>query len=472
MSSYEQVLEIFKQQEETISAQDERLFHLEENLARRVLDLDDLGWTRIDGRTDDSNGIPLDKLHNITEKLQDMAAMHPLSKRGAQLRHAYVFGRGVNFEGLQPKTEALINNVYNQAALFSVQAHESNNLALFTDGNLFVIRNKDNILTTVPINQIQGVITDPEDASKIRYFKRVWSIPGTNGQAERKEKWYPLARYKNTIVGRGKRNGGLPKSFLGDGGKRIPVEQDSVMYFHSTQRQVGWTFGVPDSLAGSVWIQSYSKYLANNSALNEALTQIAWQIQSATKRGSGNAGAAISQAGGPGGTAITGMGNMLSSVGVPSAQVNFNNGQPLAALVAASFGVPVIALLSSPGATGGSYGAAQTLSDPSIKGFQAVQDSWTVFYLEILSDMGSPNAEVSFPSLEQDPTYREVQSIVVSTEAGLVHQDEARAKVLDLLDIKSLHESLPELNPNFKAPAQGVSGTVPGGFDQDTSHED
>src|SRR5690606_6645697 len=123
--------------------------------------------------------------------------------RGAQLRHAYVFGRGIEFSNLEPRTESAIANLYNQAALFSVQAHETNNLEKFCAGNLFVVRNElTNVCTTVPIEQIKDAITDPDDSSSIRYILREW--PDVNG-TDKKQKWYPLARYKKSQVGRGKR---------------------------------------------------------------------------------------------------------------------------------------------------------------------------------------------------------------------------------------------------------------------------
>lgn len=444
---------------------------IRESVDLRALQLEDIGWVCLEGQEGDT-GLSLGTLHDLSEKLRDQAAMNPLHKRGAQLRQVYVFGRGIDFTGLTPKTEDIIANPYNKSALFSSQAYETNNLALFTDGNLFIIRDeKTNTLTVVPIKQISSVITDPDDSSKIRYIKRSWSDGETN-----KERWYPLARYKKTKVGRGIRTGGINKTITSKGSKPIPVAQDQVMYHHSTQRQTGWMFGVPDSLAASVWAIAYSNYLTDDATLVKALSQFAWSVTTANKTGRDNASVQVATPG-VGGTSIMGSNNALGSVGVPSAQVNFNNGQPLAAMVATSFGVPVIALLSSPGATGGSYGAATTLDEPTVKGMASIQDSWVILYEEILSDMGSPKVETTFPNINQDPTYRETQSIGLAYSDGRLHQDEARAATLKALDVKQLHEELPEpdefnaggtkndtTNPS---PSQGNSGSTPGGVNQD-----
>ena len=450
---------------------------ISESLAHKLLALEDIGWTKLSGQADDSSGLTLETLHDLIPNLRDMAAANPLHKRGAQLRHAYVFGRGINFTGVDtPRVKNAMSNLYNKNTLFNVQAYTTLNLAKFTDGNVFVVRDETtNVFVAVPIQQISAVITDPDDASKVRYFRRTWSSNGTE-----KTLWYPLARYKKSQVGRGKRGGKINKTITVSG-RVEKVAQTEVMYHEASNRQTGWTFGIPDSLAASVWTVAYSEYLSDNSALVKALQQIAWTVQSATKKSAANAAVAVAQPG-VGGTAVLGGGNMLASAGVPSAQVNMNNGQPLAAMVATSLAVPVIALLSSPGATGGSYGAATTLDEPTLKGMTTVQEEWKGFYEEILTDIGATNPEVSFPNISQDPIYRELQSLSVAYTSGAIHQDEYREAVLALADIKSLHDGPPkpdEFNAGTDpsdgtdpAPRQGNAGAVAGGVEQDDTNHD
>lgn len=443
---------------------------LEESLAARLISLEDVGWTSIFGgpQPDEDSGPTVEQLHDVIEKLRPEAATNPLHIRGAQLRHSYVFGRGVYFTGLDPKIQDLIDNPYNQQALFSVQAYETNNKTLFTDGNLVVLRDeKTNVLTIIPFTQIVAVGTDPDDNAKIRYIKRAWTSNGTN-----KELWYPLARFKNSRVGRGKRKaqtGGILKTFT-YGGKSTRVSQDSVIYVHTANRQSGWTFGLPDSLGAFVWSAAYKGYLSDNAVLVKALSQLAFKVNASTKTGADTAAASIKVAG-TGGTAVVGNGTDVTAVS-RGADVNFNNGQPLAAMVATSLGVPVIALLSSPGATGGSYGAATTLDTPTIKGMKAIQDSWVTLYVEILSDMGAARPLVWFPNISQDETYREVQSLVTAYEAGAINQAEFREAVLDLLDVKKLSDELPIAPEKQTLSAQGKTGSVPGGQDQNNGNHD
>ena len=158
-------------------------------------------------------------------------------------------------------------------------------------------------------------------------------------------------------------------------------------------------------------------------------------------------------------------------------------------MVATSFGVPVIALLSSPGATGGSYGAATTLDEPTLKGMKAEQDTYKLFLQELLEDMGSPDAEVSFPNISQDPTYRELQSLAQAYATGAISQQEYRDATLQLLDVTKIDDTLPKpdafnagvdkqaeaeatAQASNPVPSQGNSGAVAGGNDQgDTNHD-
>lgn len=442
---------------------------LKESFQTRALELENIGWTAISGYTQQDDGLDIDTLKNLSEKLRELAATNPLHIRGAQLRHSYVFGRGVQFVDVKPAAQKIMDDPHNKSVLFSISAYETNNLAVFTDGNLSVIYNaKTKRFTSIPLSEITGVITDPDDNSAIQYVQRSWSSNG-----DPRKVWYPLARFKKL--------NSLPREIIASpGAPAVPVSQDSVIYVKQSKKQTGWTWGVPDSLGGMIWTLTYTGYLSDNAKLVNALSKFAWTLTRSTATGVDKAAAQVKQPG-VGGTGIMGEGANLASVGVPSAQVNFGHGQPLAALVATSFGVPVIALLSSPGDTGGSYGAATTLDAPTLQGFAAVQDSWVSFYEEIIHDLGSPNATVEFPEIQNDPNYRQITSIATLVELGVLWPDEGRAAALDILDITKLHDGLPP-NPAEVAAelaartavvsGTGVAGAVPGGQQQGDTNND
>lgn len=438
-----------------------------ESITDQMIALDDVGWLRLLGGVV-NNGPDLDILRRTSLDLQDMAATNPLHKRGAQLRHDYVFSGGIKYSKVKPGTKKLITDPYNKDALFSTGAFKTANLALFTDGNFFIVRDtRTNGLTVVPMHQITGVVTDVNDPQRINYLKRAWV---SNGQDN--ELWYPIARYAKS------KNGGVPRLIPGDSNK-TPVSRNAVIYHRHTNRQTGWTFGIPDSLAAKVWSLAYSGYLKDNSKLVKALSQIAWKISTTTKAGNDNAAAKIAIPG-VAGAVVAGSGTDINAMPRGGGDVNFNNGQPLAAMVATSFGVPVIALLSSPGATGGSYGAATTLDEPTLKGMTSLQAEWKDFLDEILHDFGSPNADVDFPAISTDFRYREMTSLATAFTTGALFQQEYRDAAVDLLDVPDAQDGLPQPNgfntwtePTAPKPAianpvasQGNTGSVPGGTSQ------
>lgn len=427
-------MDIFDELRDTVSGLQAQNELLQESLAQRALALEDVGWKKLTGYDEDDDGITLESLKKLSDKLRELAAAHPLHIRGAQLRHAYVFGRGMDFVNLKASARTIVDDPRNKAVLFSMDAYERANLAMFTDGNFFVLRNtKTNNFINVPMSQITGRVTNPDDSSDIWFVQRTWTV-----NKESRVVWYPTGRRQRIKEP-------LP-SGISDGTLNVPVSQDTVIYVKRSKTQSGWTWGIPDSLGAMIYTHGYDQYIHKGLELHTALSTFAWNLTRKTSSGVDKAAAQIHQPGGAGvgGTAI-GTGDAVSSVGVPSAQVNFNNGQPVAALVAACFGVPVIALLSSPGATGGSYGAAQTLDSPTLKGFEAIQDSWADFYHEIFFDLGSKDGRAEFASIETDAPYRQITSITTAVELGVLWRDEARVAILDILDVTKMHDELPEL---------------------------
>ena len=438
------------------------LDYLSESLVDRVVQMEDIGWKDLFGGQTDDDGLDLDTLKRISSQLRELTATHPLFVRGDHLRGAYVFGRGMSFVGMdKPRYKEIIERPQNQAAIFGVDACEVANRALFTDGVFCVIRNvKTNQFIQVPLRHIEAIVTNPDDSSDWWYIVRKWSA-----NKKQYKSVIPTARHYKDAPG--------TRFVTDETGTPTPVDTNYRAYVRVTNRHAGWMLGVPDSLPAMIYALAYSGYLKDQATLVHALSKFAWNLTSDNTRKTEQIKTHVETIGGNSSIGNASIGATVSSVGVPSAQVNFNNGQPLAALVAASFGVPVIALLSSPGATGGSYGAAETLDAPTLKGFEVVQNAWAAFFTEILRDIGPKDATVGFSSIESDSTYRQISSIAQAYELGLIWGDEARNAMTDLLDVTILHDGPtdPPLLPNTTTvssqgnSADGVNGatTNPGG---------
>lgn len=447
---------------------------LTERLADVAMRVEDVNWTQLFGTNfdDEDAGFTLDQLKDFSAKLRPLAVQSPLMKRGAQLRHGYIFGRGITFSNVTPRVQKVIDEPNNNAALFCSSAWEEMNLALFSDGNFFLIRNKTtNALTRVPLSQITAVLTDPDSTERIWFIQRTWA---TNDGEPRKV-WYPMHSYTGPRRASIKNSAGTP----------IPVDNKSVIYHRAANKQVGWTFGVPDGLAALAWALAYDEYLRNNAKLVRAYATIAFKLSSNTKAGQNNAAAQIALPPGVAGTAVQGPGTDLTAMPRSGSEVDFSKGQPIAAMIAASFGVSVIALLSSPGATGGSYGAAQTLDSPTTRVMASAQASWTPFLRTILLDSGGrrtgeKKTDVIFPSIETDEIYRQVQGLMQAYTTGAIHQSEYRKRMVDILDIIEPEAGLPkpdEFNaggnksdPSDPAPRQGNTGV--GNPNSDVSNHD
>lgn len=431
----------------------ERLEESLNDIANRLVDLD---WDLI-GSYAESGGLDLAKLKQLDDTLSDMCAANPLLKRAAQLRNDYVFGKGMEFKNLKPAAQKVVEDPDNERALFSVLGYEGLNLARMTSGNIFVLKNnRTKKFTRVPLREIEGLVVDPDSSERIWFIKRVWTANN-----EQKEAWYPTPSYTG------------PKSptIKGITGK---IDYSYTMVHEGYNRQVGHTLGVPDALAAMSWAMAYSNYLNNNATLVKAYAQFAFKVTQQTRKGIDNAAAKIAR-GGVGGSALMPVGSDLSPLNATGSQINFNNGQALAAMVATSLGLSVVALLSSPGAASGSYGAAASLDGPTLIGMVSVQEQWRLFYRRIFIDLGSKDADIEFPAIESDPVYRQIASLGVAFASGAIHQEEFRAAVLDLLDIANAKEGLPKPSPfapgkpvggGSPVPSQGNPGAVPGGMSQ------
>lgn len=400
-------------------AQSGEIETLRESMTDMMLRIENVGWEKLTGYDDDT-GLSLDALRELDEKLSDLVATNPLLKRAMQLRHGYVFGKGVVFTEVKPQAQAVLDDPINKRALFSVQAYEELNLAKGTAGNVFVLYDtKAKRFTRVPIRQITGVKTSDDSNEVIEYLQRSWS---SNGKQH--TMWYPLNTTAKPAT----------QIQIGVAGPTEDVDKNKIMYHETSNRQVGWTFGIPDCLAAMAWTLAYSAYLKNNATLVQAYSQLAMKITARTKKGADTAAARVAVPG-VGGTAVVGDGNEITALPATGSQVNFNNGQPLAAMVASSLGISVIALLSSPGAAGGSYGAAATLDAPTLIGMEAIQDTWALFYSTILRDLKSRDAQAEFPSIETDPVYRQIGAAAQALSVGGMTQQEFYEFVHDRLDI-------------------------------------
>lgn len=365
---------------EQLQAERDTVEYLRESLADLQLAMDDVGWRRLIAAGE--REFTRDGLRSITAACRLFGIKNPLIKRGLLLRTAYVFGQGVEItarangkrrdgeQDVNAVIRAFLDDPGNRRTLFGAGAQQRLERTLGTDGNVFVAlwtspatgRVRVRLL---PWDEIDDIITNPEDASEPWYYLRRWTEttvdPGTGDPATRERTaLYPALSYRPKS---------RPNQFGG-----MEVRWDAPVRHIKVNDLEGWRFGIPDAYAAIDWARAYKEFLEDWARLVKSLSRFAWRM---TAKGSAQAAAIktrLAQAGqrNPvtgsstdiGGTAIMPTDQVLEAIPKSGATIDSDSGRPLAMMVAAALGAPVTMLLSDPGATG-ARAVAETLDQPT-----------------------------------------------------------------------------------------------------------
>lgn len=463
--------ELLSEQLQASLAENELLRESYSSMAQAVLAFDDAGWNTANA-SGSGDGFTLNELKDAAKRIREHTEGNPLLKRGCGLRTSYIFGRGVSFSDQPPRIQKYIQDPRNQEVLFSPEAQTVNERANFTDGQFFLLANvATKQFQRIPFAEITAIVTDPDDAERIRYIRRTWTnkVQELSSGAARetiKEVWYPVDTYTPE-------NGRYVASIQGN-----PVDVKFRMFPFIVNRRAGQVLGVPDAFPALPWAHAYNEYLKDGSRMLKALSMFAWQLKSKTKTGAINAAAQIATPKTAGSVAVTGSDMDLSSMPRGNS-VNLTDGRPLGSMVASALEVSVVALLSDPGSSG-AYGTAQTLDVPTVKAMEARQQVWTLFYKRVLAFLGAKTdaLEVNWPKIETEPSQRLTQALALAYETGAIWQDEYRASIIEVLDVPRLHLLPPgdgvdtNTDPNADdsaIPSQGNSGAV--GSMQDNAND-
>jgi hypothetical protein len=397
------------QEIEHLSQNNEILAESYSALARATLEFDDKGWSSINQFTDE--GVQLEDVKIVARNARRQSASNPLLKRGAMLRSSYVFGRGFKMSSrnrpLPARFQNIIDDPINQKVLFSESGAKKNERALFTDGNFFVRYDRRNRrFSRVPLDEIAGWATDPDDPEIIRYYLREYARrepvtdPYNSYLAETIKVWYPLDYVEN------------PVSRIND----IPVDKNFVIIDTKANDETGGLWGLPDALPALPWSWAYSEYLKDGSKMLKALSGIAWQVKTKSAKGGNNISSKLINNREVAATAVTGADVELSAM-PRNNSVDLDTGRPLASMAATAMEVSVDALLSGPGIQGG--GGSQILDQSTLNAAYGRQGNWADFYIRVLRVLGVPEPSVTFNNIIVDPAYRTIQSLSQAWMTGL-----------------------------------------------------
>ena len=427
---------------------------LKEGMAdvRAQLAYEDQGWRLVGdwASGDHLEGLDLDEVKLISEKLAPRVAAGSLFGRAVDIHVGWTFGRGMYIAGTEkPRGSgrpSAMRQVFvkraNQESVFGTAAHTELQKARFIDGNvLAAVNTKTKTINRIPFNQITSLRLDPDFPEKILMYKRTWDTKDGSPDSV-KNRWYVTTRFE------GKR----PPSIQEKGSdKRVPVDPDITVVDLRASRQVGHILGVPDGLPGIHWAEAYTEAIRNGMIVVESLAKILFRVTNKTKQGTQSTAVKIANFGGMGGTASMAEGQELTAVSTAGRGYDFKSSQPIVALAAAAWNVSVTDLLADVSASGSSYGSAQALS-PSLRNAMLImQQEWADFYKDIFEVLGLGRPTVVFEPFEAPDKYRELQAITLGSVA--LQDEEYRMAVLDALDIVGDAADIPDTLKNRAADA-------------------
>lgn len=323
---------------------------LQERLASLEMALESLDWRVLSAQAE--NEFSRQGLRDITEFSRIMAIKNPLIKRGVTVQRLYVFGQGLEVSARQREIDQVLTAFWddpaNMAELTSHQAMGQKEIELQTDGNLFFVFFTNRItgrvrLRSIPFDEIEDVITDPDDAKTVWFYRRLWSETKTNLTSgstltDQQEKYYPDWRYN-------------PRSKPQSIG-RIPVVWDQPVMHVRVGGFSNWRFGLSEVYDAIDWAKAYKEFLEDWATIVRAYRKFAFQLtmpggKSAIAAAKAKLGSTIGNYSGEtnpppvaGSTFIAGEGVNLQPVRTSGATVSADDGRRMMLMVAASKGLP------------------------------------------------------------------------------------------------------------------------------------
>jgi hypothetical protein len=449
---------------------------LQERLAELELALEDMNWTRlsIEGADEFSRAglariIQLCRIHYIK---------NPLINRSVELSRLYVFGQGVSIKAKNEDVNAVVQDFLEaNRAEFSHQELGLKEVELGAAGNVFLAL-FPNISTgavrvaSIPVEEIDDIIMNPEYRKEPWYYKRVWTaakFDTSSGRFDRDRQqtaYYPDWRYQPT-------GGARLKSIDGK-----PVLWESPVCHVKVGGFAHMRFGLPEAYSAIDWARAYKEFLENWFSLVKAYARFAWRrkVPQASAVAGAKAALGTTMSGGvdsnppplTGSTAIMAPGNDLDPIRTAGATTKAEDGRRGLLMVAAAMGLPETFYGD---ASVGTVATAKSLDRPTELKFSDRQTLW-IDTLTALVDyaiewarkapsgplrVGIPEedlqTDVDFPPVVEGDIAAHLEAIVTGATldgkalAGTMDMQTVARMVLSALgqdDIDELLDALPE----------------------------
>lgn len=323
---------------------------LSERLAALELALESLDWQRLSAEAEQE--FSRKGLRNITDLARIVALKNPLVKRGVEVQQLYVWAQGWSVKASDKDIDAVLTAFFddprNEPEL-SHEARKGKERELQTDGNLFFCFFPNTVtgrvrVRSINFDEIERVITNPEDRKEPWFYHRLWSQERTDPATgtttvEPRAAYYPDWRYNPTDK---------PAS-IGD----TAIHWDSPIYHVAADSYGGGTFGVSEIYAAIDWSRAYKEFLEDWASIVRAYRRFAFSLSTsggkqgvaaskaklATTYGNATTGVDSNPAPVVGSTFISDGSANLQPVRTSGATVAAEDGRRLLLMVAASFGL-------------------------------------------------------------------------------------------------------------------------------------
>lgn len=422
---------------------------LVENLGDVQMMLEQRGWSPIFDYS--KNGLDKHQLNMASQQIRELIVGNPIMKKGAALKNDYVFGKGVEVDlssvGTKSKKTAICDWIEKYWGPADLGAWSRAN---YSDGNYFVLGDdKTKKVTRVPVNEITGIYLDPDDHEDVIAFRRTWQrMVGAVGTEM--SVWYYTDTWEGT---RG--------NTLNNEGSNETIDKTKTFLWNAVNRQVGWTWGIPDALPAIAWSRLYREFLENGSTMSRAMAKVALKLTSKTQAGGNAAVAAIATSTQFGQTANMPQSMDITALSSAGKGYDFSSGDSLAAMIATAIEVSLEDLLAKPD-TDKAEGVPTSVKRAS----RVRQAELGAFLKRALVWFGAPSTIcIRFPEIDDMDVFRKSQMLSGAWGTGLFADDEMRPPIAENAGIKIIHPDAPVgvLVPNNKANATSSVTTDAGG---------
>lgn len=413
---------------------------LESRLGRLEQELQEAGWTRLTG--ENGKEFSREALANIIDLSRVMYIKNPLINRAVEVGALYVFGQDLSVKTADPKVKEVVARFDedNAATLTGQQASRLLDVEQRVTGNVFLALFTDQItgrvlVRPIPVEEMQKIVTNPEDRYQPWYYLREWQEqPVNGGPAVTRKAYYPDIDYVPAT------KPDTLEALTGDG---IEIRWDSPVKHVKTGAFLHWRWGVPEVYAALDWARAYKEQLEDDATRSRALARYAYRITTDggrgaveaakarlnTTLGAGN-GRETNPAPAAGSTFIGDKSVGLDPIRIAGSTLDPGHSRPARLMAAAALGLPDTIL--SGDVDQGTLATAKSLDRPTELGYAEDREAWKevrsrLYRYAIDADLAAtrgilPKAltdeqrkiDLSWPDLLESDVVARVQAVAVA----------------------------------------------------------